>query len=133
MADFMPEEEAPFDPGTPHIQIFIPWFYFDWVPAALETSVPQEAQDGLTLGAAYLRRKGKNLDPLLARYIAQCCKTPFGFFDILSFSLREKRTKTVRHKWDEKLLPATQCPSSLNLKSNEVRSSRHSIQSASLL
>jgi hypothetical protein len=82
--DFMGEEEATFDPESPHMPVFVPWFNYDWVPAPLETSVPKEAQDGLSLGAAYLRRKGKNLDPLLARYLEQFCKAPYSFFDILS-------------------------------------------------
>jgi hypothetical protein len=59
------------------------WFYYDWLPGR-NTSVPINKQDGLTLAQAYLRQKGKNLEPLLVRYIEQCCAAPFSFFDIVS-------------------------------------------------
>ncbi len=74
----------PFTPDTPHMPVFMPWFFYDWVPAPLETSVKHEALDGRTLAQAYLDKKGKHLDPLCARYIEQCCAAPFSFYDVLS-------------------------------------------------
>lgn len=98
--DFMPywedeEEDEQFTMDTPHMTIFMPWFFYDWVPAPLETSVKHEALDGRTLAQAYLDKKGKHLDPLLVRYIEQCCIAPFSFYDVLSvrpgtgFTLRD--------------------------------------------
>jgi hypothetical protein len=86
--DFMPPwddgQGEPFTPDTPHMTIFMPWFFYDWVPAPLETSVKREALDGRTLARAYLDKKGKQLDPLRVRYMEQCCVAPFSFYDVLS-------------------------------------------------
>lgn len=97
--EFMPpwedEQDEPFTPDTPHMPIFMPWFFYNWVPAPLETSVKPEALDGRTLGQAYLDKKGRHLDPLYARYIEQCCAAPFSFYDAISvrpgegFTLRD--------------------------------------------
>jgi len=82
--DFMPWEDEPFSFDTPHMQIFMPWFYFDWLPDPHDTSVKREALDGRTLGQVYLDKKGRLIDPLLVRYIEQCCLSPFSFYDVLS-------------------------------------------------
>jgi len=82
--EFVLWDETPFDPESPYIGIFMPWFLFDWVPEPIETSVPAAAQDGLSLGQAYLLRKGKYLDPLRVRYVAQCCAAAFSFHDVLA-------------------------------------------------
>jgi len=87
-AEFMPpwddEQYEPFTPDTPHMTIFMPWYFYDWLPAPRETSVRREALDGRTLARAYLDKKGKQLDPLLVRYMEQCCLAPFSFYDVLS-------------------------------------------------
>ena len=82
--DFMPWEDEEFAMDTPHMPIFMPWFFYDWLPDPGYTSVRREALDGRTLGQAYLDKKGRQLDPLHARYIEQCCVTPFSFYDALS-------------------------------------------------
>ena len=93
--DFMPWEDEEFAMDTPHMPIFMPWFFYDWLPDPGYTSVRREALDGRTLGQAYLDKKGRQLDPLHARYIEQCCVTPFSFYDALSvrpgdgFTLRD--------------------------------------------
>ncbi len=76
--------DEPFDPGTPHMPIFMPWFFYDWLPDPDDTSVKPEALDGRTLGQAYLDKKGKRLDPLYACYVEQCCAAPFSFYDVIS-------------------------------------------------
>ncbi len=85
--DFMPWEDEGFAMDTPHMQIFMPWFFHEWLPDPGHTSVRREALDGSTLAQAYLNKKGRNLDPLLVRYIEQCCATPFSFYDVLSVRL----------------------------------------------
>jgi len=82
--EFTDWEGIEFDPETPHITIFMPWFFYDWTPDPLVTNVRREALDECTLAQAYLEKKGKQLEPLLRRYIEQCCKAPFSFYDILS-------------------------------------------------
>jgi hypothetical protein len=97
--EFMPfwedVHDEPFAPDTPHMPIFMPWFFFDWLPAPDDTSVNPEALDGRTLAQAYLDKKGRHLDPLYVRYLEQCCAAPFSFYDVLSvqpgtgFTLRD--------------------------------------------
>lgn len=82
--EFMPWDDEPFAPDTPHMPIFMPWFFYDWVPAPLETTVKHESLDGRTLARAYLDKKGRHLDPLCVRYMEQCCIAPFSFYDVLS-------------------------------------------------
>lgn len=86
--DFMPhwedEEDEPFTMDTPHVSVFMPWFYYEWLPNPRDTAVRREALDGRTLGRAYLDKKSSQLDPLLIRHIEQCCVNPFSFYDILS-------------------------------------------------
>ncbi len=82
--DFIPWEDEEFAMDTPHMPIFMPWFFYDWLPDPSHTSVRREALDERTLGQAYLNKKGSHLDPLHARYIEQCCATPFSFYDVLS-------------------------------------------------
>ena len=82
--EFMPREDEPFTYDTPHMSIFMPWFFYDWLPIPGATSVKEEALDGRTLARAYLDTKGRQLDPLRVRYLEQCCVAPFSFYDILS-------------------------------------------------
>lgn len=87
--DFMPhwedeEEDEPFTMDTPHMPVFMPWFFYEWQPDPRDTAVRLEALDGRTVGRAYLGKKSRQLDSLLVRYIEQCCVNPFSFYDILS-------------------------------------------------
>jgi len=37
------DDDAEFDPGTPHMQVFMPWFFHAWAPDPQETSVEDVA------------------------------------------------------------------------------------------
>jgi SEC-C motif len=76
--------DEPFTPDTPHIAVFMPWFYYDWTPDLIDTKVKKSSQDERVLGRTYLDKKGKNLDPLLVRYMEQCCLNPFSYYDVLA-------------------------------------------------
>ena len=80
--EFVLWDETPFEPESPYFGLFMPWFLFEWVPDRIESDVPEATRDGLTLGQGYLRRKGKYLDPLRARYVEQCCAAAFSFHDV---------------------------------------------------
>ena len=86
--DFRPhwenEPDEPLTMDTPHMLVFMPWFFYEWLPDPRNTEVKREALDGRTLGQAYLDTKRHQLDPLLVRYIEQCCANPFSFYDVLS-------------------------------------------------
>ena len=97
--DFMPHwddgQDEPFTMDTPHMLVFMPWFFYEWTPDPRTTSAKLEAQDGRTPGRTYLDTKSRQLDPLLVRYIEQCCATPFSYHDVLEvrpgqgFTLRD--------------------------------------------
>ena len=97
--DFMPhwddEHDEPFAIDTPHMPVFMPWFFYEWTPDPRHTSTKLEAQDGRTPGRAYLEKKARQFDPLLVRYIEQCCATPFSYYDVIEvrpgdgFTLRD--------------------------------------------
>jgi len=76
--------EEPFTPGTPHMQVFMPWFFHDWRPDPATSMVRPQALDGRTLAEAYLRKKGRQLDPIMARYIGQAGIAPSSFHDVVS-------------------------------------------------
>jgi hypothetical protein len=88
-------EGVPFDAKSPHIPVFMPWFYYDWMPDPHDTEVRAEARGELSAAQAYLLRKGKSLDPLARRYIEACVAAPFSFYDVLAstpgrgFTLRD--------------------------------------------
>ncbi|MBI3045728.1 MAG: SEC-C domain-containing protein [Betaproteobacteria bacterium] len=93
--EFTSWEGVPFDAGSPHIPVFMPWFYYDWMPDSHETGVRAEARAELTAAQAYLLKKGKSLDPLARRYLEACVAAPLSFYDVVTcepgrgFTLRD--------------------------------------------
>ena len=88
-------EGVPFDAGSPHIPVFMPWFYYNWIPDPHDTEVRAEARVELSAAQAYLLRKGKSLDPLARHYIEACVAAPLSFYDVVTcepgrgFTLRD--------------------------------------------
>ena len=88
-------KEVPFDAASRHIPLFMPWFYYNWTPDLAETGVNAEARCELTAAQAYLRSKGRRLDPLAQRYIEACVAAPLTFYDVITcepgrgFTLRD--------------------------------------------
>jgi hypothetical protein len=76
------EIDEPFDPDTPYVQVFMPWFFYDWLPERKETEVPASAH-GTTAAQAYLQSAEKRLDPLTARYIEAALAAPFSFHEVV--------------------------------------------------
>ncbi len=80
---FSPEEDAVFDPKSPHMPVFIPWFFHQWSPAAESTRFPELAARAATVSGEYLARRRRNLDPLLLRYLEACTATAFSFHEVV--------------------------------------------------
>ncbi len=40
--EFMPFDDEPFAPDTPHMTIFMPWFFFDWLPDPDDTRLNRQ-------------------------------------------------------------------------------------------
>jgi hypothetical protein len=83
-AEFMCGEDLEFDPDTPLIQLFMPWFFDRWSPDPSATMVGNESLHGVIPTAAYLARNGRRLDPLLRRYLESLLTTPFTFFEVMA-------------------------------------------------
>jgi hypothetical protein len=82
-AKFSPEEGAAFDSQSPHISVFIPWFFHQWSPAADSTRFAELASRAATVSGEFLARRRRNLDPLLVRYLEACKATAFSFHEIV--------------------------------------------------
>ena len=79
------EEDAPaFDPESPHLQLFMPWFFHRWSPDPAETLVPDTALHGREPTRVLLERRARRLDPSLKGYLEECIVTPFTFHEILN-------------------------------------------------
>ena len=77
------EDDEGFDPETREMQLFMPWYLYDWLPEAEETGVPEPART-TTAAQAYARKQGRRLDPVAARYIEACGRAPFSFHEVLA-------------------------------------------------
>jgi hypothetical protein len=75
--------EGAFDPETPHIQIFMPWFFHRWSPDPHSTEVPDTALHERSPTELFLERRGARLDPVIRRYLGCCLEAPFSFYEIL--------------------------------------------------
>jgi hypothetical protein len=75
--------EKPFDPETPHIQVFMPWFFHRWSPDPYGTAVADTAIHERSPTTLFLERKGARLDPVIRRYLGSCLEAPFSFHEIL--------------------------------------------------
>lgn len=77
------DEEPAFDPSTPLLPLFMPWFLHSWAPDPYDTDVADARLHDRTPMAVYLERHGSGLDPLVHRYLEACVRTPFGFHEII--------------------------------------------------
>lgn len=77
------EEDAPeFDPHSPHLQLFMPWFFHRWSPDPMETLVTDPGLHHQEPTRVLLERRARRLDPLLKRYLEACVESPFTFHEI---------------------------------------------------
>jgi hypothetical protein len=75
--------DSPFDPETPHIQVFMPWFFHRWSPDQHDTGVADTALHERSPTELFLERRGARLDPVIRRYLGSCLEAPFSFHEIL--------------------------------------------------
>ena len=81
------DAETPSGPDSFHLPVFFSWFSYNWTPDPFSETfrVPPELE-GKTVARAFLRKMGKKLDPLAVRYIEECQKAVFSYYDILSIN-----------------------------------------------
>lgn len=78
--DFTGETE-PFDPKTPHIVVFMPWFFHHWYPSRANTRFPDLAARKVTVASELILHQRPRLDPLLVRYLEACAAATFSFHE----------------------------------------------------
>ena len=85
-SEFMAFEEGAdeFDPDTPHLQLFMPWFFHCWSPDPHDTAVEDESVHDRSPTTEYLARRGRSMDPSLHAYLTACAATPLSFYEVLS-------------------------------------------------
>jgi hypothetical protein len=104
--DFTGDTE-PFDPKTPHIVVFMPWFFHHWYPSRANTRFPDLAARKATVASELILHQRRRLDPLLVRYLEACAAAAFSFHEAVrvesgrGFLLRdlmlESETFVVEH------------------------------------
>jgi len=65
------------------MQLFMPWFFHCWAPDPVATKVVNKSLHEVIPTAAYLSAKGRQLDPLLRRYLVSLLTAPFTFLEVL--------------------------------------------------
>ncbi|MDI3258795.1 MAG: SEC-C domain-containing protein [Sinobacteraceae bacterium] len=83
-AEFTLWEEEPFDRESPHLPLFMPWLFSQWAPGAQDTAVADSSLHDTPPLRAYLRHKGRTLDPLMREYLEDCLASPFSFYEVQS-------------------------------------------------
>jgi hypothetical protein len=73
----------PFDAASPHIPLFMPWFFHQWAPDPHGTCVIDEALHDRSPSREFLERRGARIDPVLRRYLEGCVEAPFSFHEII--------------------------------------------------
>lgn len=83
-AEFMlwDEHRQTFDPDSPQLSVFMPWFLHCWVPDPDETDVADATLLDTTPTQLYLQRKGRHLAPQLQRYLQACTEQAFSFYEV---------------------------------------------------
>jgi len=81
--EFTGYDDLEFDPNTPFMQLFMPWFFHCWAPDPVATKVVNKSLHEVIPTAAYLSAKGRQRDPLLRRYLDSLLTAPFTFFEVL--------------------------------------------------
>jgi hypothetical protein len=101
------EETPPFSGDSIHLQVFLPWFLYRWVPDSEDAPAYPRALRRLSPGAAYLKQRGEHLDAPRRKYLKACLAACFSFYEIegavpeQSLRLRDVLTGTL-HEVQEK-------------------------------
>jgi len=76
-------EDAEYDTESPHLPVFLPWFFHHWMPDPLEdTTVLDESLHNRPPTAVFLERRSARLDPLHRRFLQACLDTPLSFYEL---------------------------------------------------
>ena len=77
------EEAEEFDPESPYVPLFMPWFFHAWAPDPADTSLEDRALHGRIPTEVFLERERPRLDPQVSRYLKACLDGLFSFHEIM--------------------------------------------------
>jgi hypothetical protein len=85
MDEFMlwPEEEAPEDQIVDHMQLFVPWFIFNWMYDPEDTEIELAIPVHQTIAEMYAAYCGQRLDSLQRLLIDATSGVPYSFFEVI--------------------------------------------------
>ncbi len=78
-----PEDENPRDLIGNHLQLFFPWFFFNWTYDPEDFEIELTAPAYQTVAEAYAEERGSSLDQLQKRVIEAACDQPFSFYEVM--------------------------------------------------
>ncbi|MBL7178771.1 MAG: SEC-C domain-containing protein [Desulfobacterales bacterium] len=86
MGDFMlwPETDLPKDPADEHVQLFTPWFVFNWVYDPDYSDIGPNMPTHQTVAQIYAREQSLDLDELERRLIDAAVNQPYSFLEVVS-------------------------------------------------
>ena len=64
--------------------VFLPWFFYQWMPDAEYTQLPAGAIGDFPIARAYLQKHGRHENPLTVRYLQACADSAFSFYDVVA-------------------------------------------------
>jgi len=67
-----------------HMQLFVPWFVFNWMYDPSNAEVELDVPPLQTVAEIYARERGQRLDKLQRRLIDETSGRPFSFFEVTS-------------------------------------------------
>ena len=72
-----------FDPESPDLPLFMSFFFYDWYPDEMETTVQPDAPRDKCLAQVFLETTGRRLNHLEVEHIQACTKVGLSFYEIL--------------------------------------------------
>lgn len=78
-----PDDNEGFDPDSHELQLFMPWFFFDWTPDEAGSDVWESAPRGICPAQSLLDSKSSSVSALQREYMQLCIFTGFSFHEIL--------------------------------------------------
>lgn len=84
--DFTLGAEKTFDPESRHVAVFLPWFFYEWVPTASRPGLSLTEARHFPLAAAYLRINRRIESTLTISYLEAACASALSFHDVVTVS-----------------------------------------------
>ena len=67
----------------PEMQVFWPWFYYDWQPEHVDDATPESTTNLPGLAEEFLEERGRRLPDPQRQFVQAVIETPWSFHDVL--------------------------------------------------